>query len=167
MVFHLLPFLAYQPSAFAIAMLAGGPSRRSPVLSVVQAMHERSSPSPVTSKRTGANRPQELSAAMMNVELHEGRPWMMFRFCITASGEAPIRCAISSATMALPMLSFPRYCSGTMLLETSASAMRWADSKLAALLNAVMECAGAGAIVSCSVMVVGWCWFRPTSEDPA
>ena len=113
-----------------------------------------SSPSPVTSNRTGANRPQLLRAAMINVEDQLGRPWIMLRFCITASGEAPIRCAISSATMALPMLSFPRYCSGTMLLETSASAMRWADSKDAAFENAVVAAAALGASSNCPIHMV-------------
>ena len=100
-VIHLLPVLVNQPSAFAISKDTVGPSKTSPVcLSVATALHLLESPT----KRKVEKRPQELRLAIIKLDPQDGRPWIMCKFCITISGLAPIRFAISNATRVLATL---------------------------------------------------------------
>ena len=119
-VFHFDPDLVAQPSAFAISMDTGGPSRKGTALweraagrvtslpsrlanslalafSMVQAMQLFWSPSPSTWKRIGRKRPQVFTAAIRNCEEKEGFPWMIARFWMMANGLAFMRAAISKA----------------------------------------------------------------------
>ena len=83
-------------------MVTVGPRRSLPLASsVAMQVQAIESPWPVTSYCSGLKRPQPLIRPMMNWLLHDGRPWMMCRFCITWKGDIRIRFAISSATKQL------------------------------------------------------------------
>ncbi len=103
-VFHFDPGLSNHPSNFAISIVTVGPSKIAPdCLSIVTALHDVG----VDSNRSVPNRPHEFNEAMINDEPHDGRPWMMCKFCMTIKGDAFIRWAISNATIVFAM--FPLY----------------------------------------------------------
>src|SRR3954471_2712192 len=105
---HFEPSFVYHFSLIAVSIDTGGPFRTSPVaLSVAYAKHTRffncfpftaHTPCSFMSKRSGVYRPLALIAPIMYWADQLGLPWIMFRFCITASTDEPVRCATSSAT---------------------------------------------------------------------
>ena len=109
MVNHLLPFFVLHPSSLAIFRVTRIDSTVSPVAnSVAYAVQPYSGVPglPLNLYLILLKRPHRLNVAIKNLLDQEGLPYTIYKFCITISGETPIRTAISIAITA-----FPRFCS--------------------------------------------------------
>ena len=59
----------------------------------------------VNSNFSGSKRPQVLIVAIRNLDDQDGRPYTMYKFCITIRGDAPMRVATSNAITQLATAS--------------------------------------------------------------
>ena len=62
-------------------------------------------PFDVNSNFSGSKRPQVLIVAIRNLDDQDGRPYTMYKFCITIRGDAPMRVATSNAITQLATAS--------------------------------------------------------------
>ena len=113
-------------------MLISWPSSTSPVaLSRATAKQLLGLSLSSKTKRSGVNRPLELTVAIKKELDQLGLPWIGVMFCMTTRGDSPMRAAISSAISELESPCWPLYSLGTIVLVQRAWAMRWAASKAA------------------------------------